>query len=103
MKEHTIISCWRYLDKDNNPTCAVDFSTGEICEFLRCQRFGTWETCLFAPTENRGFGYPLKRRGKGKKRELGTLIPGDWCPLFKEEEEEKGTKRIIDRIKKGEI
>jgi len=80
MKEHATISCWRYLDKDNNPTCATDLNKGEVCEFLRCQRFGTWETCVFAPND-RGFGNPLERRKKG----MGTLIPGDWCPLFKKE------------------
>jgi len=66
-----------YHDSDGNMTCAKDFSTGEVCEFYRSQRFGTEETCLFAPSSVR-YSTTLKRRGDNG---LGSLIPGDWCPI----------------------
>lgn len=75
----------RYRDNAGNPTCAFDFPNGEFCKFLASQRFGTYETCLLAPPGQKGLNYPVWRRESGK----GTLIPGDWCPIWTKEEKEK--------------
>ena len=79
MKEKVTLTFDRYRDNDGNPTCAVNFKTGEICQFYATQRFGINETCIFAPPSWRGTTSIMERRPND-----GTLIPGDWCPLFKE-------------------
>jgi len=81
MKEKIMIEVERIRDKHGQPSCAFSFSEEdfEVCEFYRTQIFGCHETCLFA-LENNGIGQKLKRRKGG----LGTLIPGDWCPLWRE-------------------
>ena len=81
MKEKVNLIFDRYRDVDGNPTCAINFVSGETCEFYRSQRFGTSDACLFAPAGYNGLGELLDRRGTDG---LGTLIPGKWCPLFKE-------------------
>jgi len=75
MKEIITLQFTRYRDKNGNPTCGTNFADGNSCEFFRAQRFGTIETCLFAPAGGR-YLKQLERRESG-------LIPGDWCPLFK--------------------
>ena len=81
MQEKVNIECVRYKDKENNPTCACNFETGEVCQFYRTQRFGCNETCLFASEINyRGLTEIIHRRGNGQ----GTLIPLENCPLWKE-------------------
>ena len=41
-EQHTIhLPVIRYRDKAGNPTCAVDFETGDVCQFYRTQRLGT--------------------------------------------------------------
>jgi len=71
----------RYRDKDGKPTCARDFKAGEVCEYYRVHTWGTIETCLFSPA-CRGLGEALERRGDDR---LGTLIPMDGCPLWRDE------------------
>jgi len=78
-KETATIRTVRYRDNDGKATCALNFKTGEFCEFHRVARFGTVDTCLFAPKDHRGRNRLLNRRGKSG---LGLLVPGDWCPLF---------------------
>jgi len=66
-----------FFDADGNRTCATNFADGHVCKFYRTQRFGTLETCLFAPQQNK-YAEQLKRRGADDK---GSLIPADWCPI----------------------
>lgn len=80
MIETVTITTERYRDSEGNPTCACNFETGEVCKFMRTQRFGVNETCIFAPNAHKGYTACMSRRKKGN----GTLIPGDWCPLFEE-------------------
>jgi len=80
MKEKVQIEAERYFDPQGFPTCATDFSTGKICEFMRTQRFGANETCIFAPESHKGYTECMNRRKNGE----GYLIPGKWCPLFKD-------------------
>ena len=82
-EEKVMIEYTRYRDSLGTPTCACNFQTGEVCEFFRLQRFGTQETCLFAPDNDGGIAAPLFRRlGSQGVVGNGTLIPGEWCPLF---------------------
>lgn len=43
----TAITVKRYKTPDGKPTCARDFSTGEVCEFLLSKHFGTRFLCSF--------------------------------------------------------
>ena len=79
-KEAAVIHTTRYRDDQGRPTCALNFKTGEACEFHCTSKFGTVDTCLFVLTESRRPAR-LERRDNGS----GLLIPGDWCPLFKED------------------
>lgn len=72
----------RYYDTSGNPTCAISFPKLEVCRFYRTQRFGTNETCLFAPYIKNGYTETLNRR----RNNNGSLIPGVWCPIWKVEE-----------------
>ena len=84
MKEqHTIhLPVVRYWDKAN-PTCAVDFETGDVCKFYRSQRFGTGETCVFAETgAHSKYAESMLRRDGAQGPGMGTLIPGAWCPVW---------------------
>jgi len=80
-KEAATIHTTRYHDDQGRPTCAVNFETGESCEFHCTTKFGTVDTCIFIITEGCRRPSRLKRRDNGK----GLLIPGDWCPLFKKD------------------
>ena len=73
MKEEIIIpiTYTRYRTPNGKPTCASDFSKGEVCEFYTTRRFGIHEGCLLGPESGR----ELKRGGEDG---LGHLIPGDW-------------------------
>ena len=85
MKEqHTIhLPVVRYWDKAGNPTCAVDFETGDVCTFYRTQRLGTNETCVFAETGSHSkYADTMERRDGVQGPGMGTLIPGDWCPVW---------------------
>ena len=77
-KETVQVPLTRVRDANGQPSCACSFETGEICDFYRTQRFGFNETCLFAPDTLNGIGSILQRRKNGE----GTLIPGNWCPLW---------------------
>lgn len=68
----------RYRTPAGDPTCAFDFEAGEVCQFLRTQRMGVHETCIFAP-EHKGLGERIFRNGKEGR---GYLVPGKWCPVF---------------------
>lgn len=67
----------RYKDDQGNPTCAVDFETGEVCQFYITQRFGCHEGCLLFEL-HRNLYLGLHRREDGN----GTLIPMDKCPVW---------------------
>ncbi len=67
-----------YTNNNGQPTCALNFAAGEVCENFCTLRLGSLETCIFSPVEN-GLSIPLERRGEDQ---LGLLIPGDWCPLW---------------------
>jgi hypothetical protein len=85
-EEKISIEYTRFRDINGQPTCACNFGTGEVCEFFRVQRFGSNETCLFAPDRGGGLGVALFRRTDSKGVVgNGCLIPGAWCPLFREE------------------
>jgi hypothetical protein len=77
-KETVTIKHTVYRDNDGNPTCAMNFENGEVCEFYRTYKFGFCETCVFAPDVWNGLPITLDRRDDG----LGTLIPGSFCPLW---------------------
>lgn len=81
MTEQTQITVTRYRDNEGNPTCALNFATGEVCRFMRTQRYGCNETCVFAPELYSGYTACMERRSNGN----GRLIPGEWCPLFETE------------------
>lgn len=83
-EQHTIhLPVIRYRDKAGNPTCAVDFETGDVCQFYRTQRLGTGETCVFAETgAHSKFADNMERRDGVQGPGMGTLIPGDWCPVW---------------------
>jgi hypothetical protein len=65
-----------YFDSKGNRTCAVNFTTGQVCKYYRTQRFGTYETCLFAPSQGQFLEHLQRQDGDGR------LIPGDWCPII---------------------
>ena len=83
-EQHTIhLPVIRYRDKAGNPTCAADFETGEVCKFYRTQRLGTSETCVFAETGSHSkYADTMERRDGVHGPGMGTLIPGDWCPVW---------------------
>lgn len=66
-----------YITNKNEPCCAKDFNTGEVCIFFRTQRMGCNETCLFADQQGK-YWKILERRKNG----IGTLIPHDNCPVW---------------------
>ena len=66
-----------YFDADGNRTCATNFADGHVCKYYRTQRFGTRETCVFAPEQNKYAEQMQRRGGDGK----GSLIPASWCPI----------------------
>lgn len=80
-EEKVSIGFTRYRTPDGEPTCALDFRAGIACPYFRVAgMFGQRETCLFAPE-----GKILFRGGTDS---LGYLIPGDWCPLWTEADNE---------------
>lgn len=79
-KETRQITVPAYRDNDENPCCAADFNSGEVCPFYRTQRFGVNETCVFAKHDGR-YAEKLERRKDGH----GTLIPCAQCPIWKPE------------------
>jgi len=92
-KEAAIIHTTRYRDDEGLPTCALNFKTGEACEFHCTAKFGTVDTCIFAIGEN-GPPSRLERRDGGK----GLLIPGNWCPLFRHEKTNDDYMKKEDQI-----
>jgi len=79
--EQAVISVTRYRDSHGEPTCAVSFPEGKVCQFYLTQRLGCNETCLFANKDGR-YWEQLKRRGLEVG---GTLIPLEGCPVWVEE------------------
>jgi hypothetical protein len=77
MKETRLIQIDVYRCNNNEPTCALDFSTGDVCIFYRSQGLKQHQTCVFAPEWSRGYNKPLRRR-----EDKGYLVPGDWCPIW---------------------
>jgi len=76
MTEEKQITVKAYRDKDGLPTCAVNFRTGEICQFHMLERFGTVAVCAVSRLE-------LDRRDDGE----GSLIPCEKCIVWKGETE----------------
>lgn len=66
------ITIKRYRDKDGNPACAADFSTGAVCRFYSTSRLGTKEHCMAANNEE------LFRRKNG----VGCLQPCESCIVW---------------------
>ena len=85
-EHHTIhLPVIRYRDEAGNPTCAADIETGDVCKFYRTQRMGVGETCVFAETDSRSkYAKSMLRRDGAQGPGMGTLIPGAWCPVWKE-------------------
>ena len=83
-ERHTIhLPVFRYRDQAGNPTCAADFEIGDVCKFYRTQRMGCGETCVFAETpEGSRYAQSMDRRDGVQGPGMGTLIPGDWCPVW---------------------
>ena len=83
-EQHTIhLPVIRYRDQAGQPTCAADFETGDVCKFYRTQRMGCGETCFFAETpEGSRYAQSMDRRDGVQGPGMGTLIPGDWCPVW---------------------
>lgn len=79
MIEKTTMKVERYRDNDNEPTCAINFETGDVCIFYGTRSFGCLETCWFSDQSDKKWR-SLQRRGKG----VGTLIPLKDCPVWKE-------------------
>ena len=93
MKEqHTVhLPVVRYRDAAGNPTCAVDFETGDVCQFYRTQRLGTGETCVFAETGTHSkYADNMDRRDGVQGPGMGTLIPGAWCPVWPQNDKAPG-------------
>lgn len=38
----------KYIDENGNPTCAINFTKGEVCHFFCTKCFGVKETCFYA-------------------------------------------------------
>lgn len=76
MKETVTLTFDRFRTSEGEPTCIVRVYE-EYCIFFRTAYMGTVETCALVPSM-----MPLTRRGKDG---LGYLIPGEWCPLWKED------------------
>jgi len=74
MSETVTTTHLRYRDRDGEPTCAADFLSHEVCEYYATSHFGTHEHCVLEANVQ------LVRR-----KLLGTLIPGYWCPLWREQ------------------
>lgn len=85
MKKKVSIKVIAYFDNSKKPTCATDFRAGDVCQFYRTQRYGSNETCVFAPESEISWKGMLpsmrRRKDKSGKDGNGTLIPGKWCPL----------------------
>lgn len=74
--ETVSIKLIRYVDNNNQPTCAISFTGGHICHFYGTKKLGTQELCLY-------HNQALFRRNHN---ECGTLIPLSNCPLWKDNE-----------------
>ncbi len=61
-----------YRSPIGNPTCALNFNTGEVCVFHRTTRMGTTDICALSD------GY-LDRQGTG---DLGYLVPCKECIVW---------------------
>ena len=72
------ISVTAYRDRNGNPCCAWDFTTGAFCVFYRTHRFGTGETCVFMADGAGLRTTALARRDGG----MGSLIPCAECPVW---------------------
>jgi len=77
MKKTKTLEVEVYENPDGEPTCGSDFRTGDVCQFILSQRYGTEYTCVFAANEVRGMKMPLSATDNG----MGYLIPCKECPL----------------------
>lgn len=74
MIEKRMIAVTAYRTPGGEPTCATNFDTGEVCQFLTTRQFGLVEVCAV-------FGEDIKRTHSGKKY-LGYLTPVNCCPVW---------------------
>lgn len=82
-KEEVALPVSRYRDREGNPTCAVDFRSGEVCPYLMGSNFGTREHCFWDLKRSESRKYPLLKRRHGVTGPGdGTLIPQSKCPLW---------------------
>ena len=52
-KEIVLVPFSRYRTPDGRPTCALNFTTGDVCACYMTQRYGQSETCVFAPNDGK--------------------------------------------------
>jgi hypothetical protein len=76
-KELSTIRVTKYRDDLGRPTCALNFKTGDVCEFFRTQRFGTIDTCLFAEQQ-----YKYRESQLRYNNGNGHTIPLNNCPIW---------------------
>ena len=85
------------------PTCAVDFETGDVCKFYRTQRLGirgNLRFCRNADTHSK-FADNMMRRDGRKAPDMGSLIPGDWCPVWEPTKRNARVTRAFPRRCEG--
>ena len=94
-KEAVKIYFPRFRDAEGLPTWALNFDTGDVCAFLRVQRFGTEDVCVLAEMGSKKLPVLDRRYQDGKfasgSLRLGSLIPADSCVLFKMKDGEEVT------------
>lgn len=82
-KETATMTIDRYRDKNGNPTCAINFETGDVCVFYATQKFGCTATCWFADQCSNKKWQLILRRDNGN----GSLIPLADCPIWRDKNE----------------
>lgn len=73
MIEKRMIAVTAYRTPDGKPTCATNFDTGEICQFVKTRKFGLVEVCTVR-------GRDIHRDDGGR----GYLVPAAGCPVWAE-------------------
>lgn len=71
-----------YTDPIGRPTCAINFQTGEVCQFMMTKKFGQECVCFFQSQER----YAKLHR---YDNDDGFLEPCIECPLWNEKKSEK--------------
>lgn len=82
MSEFKNIKIQVYRDSENNPICAKNFETGEICKFLGARHFGLQSVCMIT-------GEDIHYQKFDENRfPTGYLSPLESCIIWNEEETE---------------